>query len=207
MINVVIADDHCLFRDGLKSLLLSDKDLGIVILGEAQNGQEALSLIEEKAPDIAVVDISMPILNGIEVIKSVNEKELATKIVILTMHNDQKQLKLCLKLGAYGYVLKDNAFEELKHAIQNITNGKKYITPSLIFETIDLYEDEVSILTNREKEILVLIAKGLSSRKIAQLLYISIKTVETHRTKIMKKLDVHKTSELVRYAINMGLTK
>jgi len=207
MIRVIVADDHIIFRQGLLKLLQSAE--GIMIAGEAGDGKEALAMIVKESPDIAVLDISMPGLSGIEISKELNARGSATKVVYLTMHNDVLTAQKALTSGVVsGYILKDDAFEDLIYAVKAVTAGGKFISPSIfdkILQPSPIRAVEKNILTEREREILKLIASGLTNRKIADKLSISIKTVETHRARILQKLDFHTTVELVKYAIRTGL--
>jgi DNA-binding NarL/FixJ family response regulator len=206
MIRVIVADDHIIFRQGLLKLLQSAE--GITVAGEAGDGKEALAMIVKESPDIAVLDISMPGLSGIEISKELKARGCATKVVYLTMHNDVLTAKQALISGVSGYILKDDAFEDLLYAIKAVASGRKFISPSIsdkILHSSPLKVVEKNILTEREREILKLIASGLTNKKIADKLSISVKTVETHRARILQKLDFHTTAELVKYAIKTGL--
>ncbi len=205
MIKVVIADNHVIFRQGLLKLLQSAQD--ITVAGEAGNGPETLELIAKEKPDIAILDISMPGLDGFEIYEKMKSNGIETKVIFLTVHNDTLTAKKAIQSNTSGYVLKDNAFEDLLYAIRAVASGGKFISPSISDKILNFSEKESKnhILTGRESEILRLIASGLTNRQIANKLFISIKTVETHRTNIMQKLDVHTTADLVRYAIKTGL--
>jgi len=206
MIRVIVADDHVIFRQGLLKLLQSAE--GITVAGEAGDGKEALAMIVKESPDIALLDISMPGLSGIEISKELKARGCATKVVYLTMHNDVLTAKQALISGVSGYILKDDAFEDLLYAIKAVASGRKFISPSIsdkILHLSPLKVVEKNILTEREREILKLIASGLTNKKIADKLSISVKTVETHRARILQKLDFHTTVELVKYAIKTGL--
>ncbi len=206
MIKVIVADDHVIFRQGLLKMLQSSKD--ITVAGEAGAGPETINLVTREQPDIAILDISMPGFDGFEILERIQSMGASTKVIFLTMHKDALTAKRALQSGASGYVLKDNAFEDLLYAIGTVSSGGKFISPSVLESVIKapLSEDKASrVLTLREREVLKLIATGLKNREIAQELFISIKTVETHRTNIMQKLDIHSTASLVQYAINTGL--
>lgn len=188
MPTIVIADDHKIFRQGLRLLLSSLEDVEVV--GEAGAGDEALSLILAVGPDIAVVDITMPKLDGLEVLKQLKEKMIPTKVIILTIHRDEKILRKALFWGASGFVLKDNAFEDLAYAIRTALNNGVFVSPVLTDKLLlDGLKEKVVLLSNREKEVLKLIASGFSNKEIANRLNISIKTVETHRSRLMEKLN------------------
>jgi DNA-binding NarL/FixJ family response regulator len=205
MITVVIADDHIIFRQGLLKLLQSAEDIEVV--ADTGSPNEALHLIVEKMPDVAILDISMPVLSGIELLKEIEKKKICTKIVFLTMHNDSLTAKKAIQSNAAGYVLKDDAFEDLLYAVRAVASGGTFISPSISDKILKRKADdgEDRLLTRRECEVLRLIASGATNKKIADALSISVKTVETHRTRILQKLDAHSTAELVRYAIKTGL--
>jgi DNA-binding NarL/FixJ family response regulator len=206
MIRVIVADDHIIFRQGLLKLLQSAE--GITVVGETGEGKEALAMVVKVSPDIAVLDISMPGLSGIEIAQELQIRGSGAKVICLTMHNDVLTAKKALTSGVSGYILKDDAFEDLLYAIKAVSTGGKFISPSIsdkILHSSPLKVVEKNILTEREREILKLIASGLTNRKIADKLSISVKTVETHRARILQKLDFHTTAELVKYAIKTGL--
>jgi DNA-binding NarL/FixJ family response regulator len=206
MIRVVIADDHHIFRQGLLKLLTTSTDVKVV--ADTGDGSEALSLIVKEKPDMAILDITLPGLSGFEVAEELQKKGLSTKIIFLTMHNDPLTARKAIQSFADGYVIKDNAFEDLLYAIKSVNAGGKFISPSISDRLISAGVPSESIhkvLTERERQILSLIASGLTSRQIADKLFISVKTVETHRNKILQKLDVHTTADLVRYAIKSGI--
>ncbi len=180
----------------------------IYVIGQAGRGQETLDLIVKNKPDIAVLDISMPGLDGFEILQRIKSMGIETKVIFLTMHNDALTAKRAIQLNANGFVLKDNAFEDLLYAIRAVYSGGKFISPTIsevLFKDYSGEDKAPIILTLREREILKLIASGLTNRQIADRLFISVKTVETHRTNIMQKLDIHSLAELVKYAIKIGL--
>jgi DNA-binding NarL/FixJ family response regulator len=206
MIRVIIADDHVIFRQGLLKLLSAENNLSVI--GEAGDGAEALNLIMRERPDIAIVDISMPGLDGFEIFRKIRELNIGTKVIFLTMHKDSMTARKAMGLEVSGYVLKDNAFEDLLYAIRSVYAGGTFVSPSVsqrIFKQSLYLDSESRALTARESEILRLIATGLTNRQIGDKLCISVKTVETHRTNIMQKLDLHSTADLVRYAMKTGL--
>ncbi|HZV47704.1 MAG TPA: response regulator transcription factor [Thermodesulfovibrionales bacterium] len=206
MIKVIIADDHVIFRQGLQNLLQSSKH--IAIAGEAGTGPETINLITREKPDIAILDISMPGFDGFEILQRIQSEGMNTKVIFLTMYKDTLTAKKALQSGASGYVLKDNAFEDLLYAIRTVSAGGTFISPSVsksILKAPANEGKEPQILTLRECEVLRLISSGLTNKQIAEKLFISVKTVETHRTNIMQKLDVHTVAALVRYAIKIGL--
>jgi DNA-binding NarL/FixJ family response regulator len=207
MISVVIADDHAIFRRGLAELLCSED--GITLSGQAADGEEAMALILEKQPDIAILDITMPKLSGIDLAKKLSAKGLNTKVILLTMHKDSLTAARAIESGISGYVLKDNTYEELIYAVKTVMAGGVFITPSVaggILKHKAGRTELATILTAREKEIMQLIVKGMTSHEIAEKLFISVKTVETHRSRIMSKLSVHKSIDLVKIAMESGLT-
>ena len=206
MITVALADDHIIFRQGLLKLLQSAEDIHVI--GEAGEGREILQSILRDKPDVAILDITMSGLDGFEVFEQIKKSDLPTKVIFLTMHNDPLTARKALLSKASGYVVKDNAFEDLLYAIRAVAGGGKFISPSISDRIMDINPVKGSkhaVLTEREREILTLIASGLTNKKIADQLSISIKTVETHRARILQKLDMHSTTELVKYAIKTGL--
>lgn len=206
MIRVLIADDHVIFRQGLLNLLQSASD--ILVVGEAGDGAEALNLIIKERPNIAILDVSMPGLDGFEIFHKIREVGIKTKVIFLTMHKDSITAKRAIESDVSGYVLKDNAFEDLLYSIRAVFAGGTFISPTVsqrIFKSSSHKEKESHALTVRECEVLRLIASGLTNKQIADRLFISVKTVETHRTNIIQKLDVHTIADLVRYAIKIGL--
>ncbi|MBI5408046.1 MAG: response regulator transcription factor [Nitrospirae bacterium] len=205
MIRVVIADDHIIFRQGLLKLLQSAED--ITVVGESGDGREVLDQILKEEPELAILDIAMPGLSGLEIVEEIQKRGLKTKAIFLTMHNDPLTAKKAVSIAS-GYIPKDNAFEDLLYAVRSVASGGKFISPLISDKLLNLYavkKNDSSILTDRECEILRLIASGLTNKQIADKLFISVKTVETHRTNIMQKLNVHTTADLVRYAIKTGI--
>ena len=213
-IRVLIADDHKIMLAGLRSLLEKQTDFEVV--GEADNGRKAVQMAQEKKPDVVVMDVSMPDLNGIEATKQIIESLPETRVIALSMHSDKRFVMGMLRAGASGYLLKDCASQELANAIVQVAGGKKYLSPEITGVVIDDFllgrgsSEEVAIaasqLSPREREVLQLIAEGWSTKQIASHLYVSIKTIETHRRQIMKKLDLHSIADLTKYAIREGLT-
>jgi len=211
-IKVLLAEDHTILRKGLCSLL--ENEYGIEVVGEAENGREAIEKTELLHPDVLVLDISMPLLNGIEVTRQLKKKFPDLKILILTMHATDEFVFEVLNAGAKGYVIKKAAPDELVSAIHVVFLGQSYFSPEISKMLLDretetgLMHDEsiiYKILTEREREILQLVAEGHSSREISEMLFISIKTVENHRANIMEKLGLHNLAELIKYAINKGI--
>jgi RNA polymerase sigma factor (sigma-70 family) len=186
------------------------------VIGEADNGRKAVQMAQEKKPDVIVMDVSMPDLNGIEATKQIIESLPETRVIALSMHSDKRFVMGMLRAGASGYLLKDCASQELANAIDQVARGKKYLSPEITGVVIDDFllgrgsSEEVataaSQLSPREREVLQLIAEGWSTKQIASHLYVSIKTIETHRRQIMKKLDLHSIADLTKYAIREGLT-
>jgi len=208
---VVLADDHLLFREGMKRLI--EEMPGVEVIGEASDGFELLDLLREEVPDMAIVDIAMPNLRGIEATREIKMLSPRTKVLILTMHKSKEYLYHSISAGAEGYLLKEDSDVELFSAIEKIRGGGVYITHSLTGELAEdlsqLYRGDGEIfrapLTTREREILKLVTEGKSNQEIATLLHISVRTAENHRANIMKKLKLKKTADLVRYAIQQGL--
>ena len=211
-IRILLADDHKITRQGLRSLLEKQQDMEVV--AEAENGRAAVRLAAEMAPDVVIMDVTMPDLNGVEAAKQILSKSPDIKIVALSMHSDASFVTEMLKSGASGYLLKDCAFEELARAIRAVIDDKTYLSPSISGVVVEDYVHRLSkadfsnpdVLSDREREVLQLMAEGNSTKQIAVKLHISIKTVETHRRQIMKKLDIHTVAELTKYAIRKGLT-
>lgn len=209
---VVIVEDHAILRDGLKALLTSDKDLEVA--GEAGDGREAIKLVEELKPNLIIMDLSMPRMNGMEAIKEIKRISKEIKIVVLTVHKNEEYILATFKAGADGYVLKDSSYNELMMAISNVLKGKHYISPEISERILEGYiegkeklkqKTSWEILTSREREILKLIAEGYRNKDIAEELCISVKTVEKHRSNIMEKLNLHNAQALTAFAIDHGL--
>ena len=211
--NIVLADDHVLLRDGIKRIIEESQDLRIV--AEASDGFELLRVLKQYDVDMVLLDISMPGLRGIEAAREIKISHPDIKVLILTMHKKKEYLRLAFSAGADGYLLKEATGDELFDAIGAIRNGENYVSNAffkeLTSELIQLYRSggklKAEVLTHREKEVLKLIAEGKSSKEIAELLFISIYTVNNHRAKIIKKLGLKKTADLVRYAIREGYVK
>jgi DNA-binding NarL/FixJ family response regulator len=209
---VVLADDHTIVRKGLRSLLDGEQDMDVI--GEAGDGREAIELVAHLKPHVVVMDIGMPVLNGLEATRRILKKHPETKVLILTMHTNEEYVFEILRAGASGYIIKKAAPTELVSAIRAIKQGESFLSPSISKKVIDEYllrageegkEDVFELLTNREREVLQLIAEGYSTREIAEKLFVSAKTVETHRSNLMKKLDLHGTADLTRYAVRKGI--
>jgi DNA-binding NarL/FixJ family response regulator len=209
-IRVVLADDHTLLRAGLRALL--QRVPGIAVVGESANGHDALSLVREHRPDVLISDIAMPGLNGLELALRVKEDGGPTRVVILSMHSSEEYVCQALRAGASGYLLKDSGTAELEIAVRAVARGETYLSPGVSRVVIAVHLDrtnqqpsELDAITPRQREILRLIANGLSTKAIARALGISTKTVETHRTQLMDRLGIHDIANLVRLAIRVGL--
>ena len=210
-IKVVIADDHMIVRDGLRSLLERQPDMEVV--AEADNGRIALKLVKELSPDVVIMDIGMRELNGIDATRQIVKMSPGVKVLALSMYSDKRFIKGMLKAGASGYMLKDSAFKELIDAIRVIVGDKIYISPSVASIVTEDYLKQSpesdsstrSLLTSRELEVLQLLVEGMSTKQIASSLRLSIKTIESHRSRVMKKIDVNNIADLTRYAIREGI--
>lgn len=207
-IRVLLADDHAIVREGIKSLLERE---GFQIAGEACDGHELLSLAAKVQSDVAVVDASMPILNGIEAARELRKCSPKTKVILLTRHDEQQYVTEALHAGAKGYVLKSQVAGDLVHAIRQVCRGLAYLCPNVSGSVVDAYlakgQPSADPLTSRERQVVQLVGEGKSSKQVASLLGISTKTAESHRSRIMQKLDIHETASLVRYAIRRGLVQ
>jgi len=209
---IVIAEDHTILREGLKALLSSCTELEVV--GEAEDGREAVKLASELTPDLILMDLSMPRMNGIEAIKEIKKRRPEIKILVLTVYKTEEYVLASLQAGADGYILKEANHSEFLLAIKNVLMGKHYLSPEISGKVIEGYlkgkqeHTPVTVwetLTSREREILKLVGEGYKNREIADDLFISLKTVEKHRENLMKKLDLHTASALTSYAIQKGL--
>jgi two-component system, NarL family, response regulator NreC len=212
VIRILLADDHTVVRKGLRLLLESHP--GFKVIAEAANGREAVSLAEAHTPDVVVLDVAMPLLNGIEAARQVSAKLPQTAIVFLSMHSDEGYVLKALKSGAKAYLLKDSAEDDLINAIKAVTEGKAFFSPAISKMLVEDYmrqmrerevEDSYELLTTREREILQLFAEGKSVKEVATLLDLSLYTVETHRSNIFQKLDLHSVAELILYAVRKGV--
>jgi two-component system, NarL family, response regulator NreC len=211
-IRVLLADDHNLIRAGLRLVVSQQPDF--VVAGEAENGRQAVALAEQLKPDVVVMDIKMPDLNGIEACQQVREALPDTQVVMLSMHSDETYVLRALKAGARAYLLKDSAEADLARAIRAAAEGKSFFSPAVGKVLLEDYmrklqrtgaEDSYELLSPREREILQLVAEGKSSKEIANLLNLSVYTVETHRAKLMQKLNLRSVPELILYAVRKGI--
>jgi DNA-binding NarL/FixJ family response regulator len=207
-VKVLLADDHGIVRKGLRFVLESEPDM--VVVAEASNGREAVRLCEQYQPEIAIVDIAMPQLNGIEAVSQIRKASPATQAMVLSMHSDETYILRALSAGAKGYILKDAVEDEILPAVRSVLKGKSYFSPAIAKTLLEDYvrylrqrglEDSYDLLTDREKEILQLLAEGRSNKEVANLLVLSVTTVETHRTNMMQKLGLHSAAEIVLYAV------
>lgn len=207
-VRILIADDHSIVRKGLRSALEESEDYRVV--GEAANGREAVRLAEQMAPDIAIIDIGMPQLNGIEATSQIGKVSPNTRVLILSMHSDETYILRALTAGARGYLLKDTAENDVLAAVRAVAQGKAYFSPAIAKMLLDDYvgflrrrglDDSYDLLTDREKEVLQLLAEGQSNKEVANVLGIGVSTVETHRMNLMQKLNLHSTAEIVLYAV------
>ena len=203
---LLLADDHALIRQGLRALL---EKQGFQIVCEASDGQEALRSVQKTQPDVAIIDISMPILNGVDAARELKKSAPKTKIILLTQHDEDQYVTEALRAGVKGYVLKSQAGADLVHAIKEVCRGSVYLSPNISRAVVDAYlsktDDPTDPLSGREHQVLQLVGEGNSTKDIALRLGITAKTAESHRARLMKKLDIHETASLVRYAIRHGL--
>jgi two-component system, NarL family, response regulator NreC len=203
---VLLADDHQMTRDGLGAFLVQQ---GFKVNANASNGQEAVRLAGELQPDVAVLDLAMPIVNGLEAAREIQKISPKTKTIFLTMHNENHYILEALRSGAKGFVTKTHAAEDLVQAIRDAVRGKMYLSPEVSRAVVEAYQAKEALpidpLTPRERQVLQLVAEGKTTKEAAAILQISVKTAETHRTRIMEKLNVHETAGLVRYAIRRGI--
>jgi DNA-binding NarL/FixJ family response regulator len=207
-IRILLVDDHALVRQGLRSLLVQE---GFSVVGEAADGLEAVEKIRSLSPDIVVMDISMPAQSGLNVAREVHKFFPQVKVILLSQHTEDMYIADALEACVAAYVLKSQASSDLVHAIQQVSSGKVYYSPDISAAVLAAYkaktDDKPDALTLRERQVLQLIAEGKTTRDVASLLFISVKTAETHRTRLMQKLDIHETASLVRYAIRRGLVQ
>ena len=208
---ILICDDHKIFREGLRALL--EKQPGVKVVGGARDGLEAVRMTRELSPDIVIMDVTMPGLNGIEAARKLAKIKKNTSIIALSMHNDRKYVTEIFKAGARAYLLKDSAFEELMDAIKSVSCGRSFLSAGITDLVLGEYiktpagnsQTPFTLLSDREREVLQLFAEGLSTKEISARLVVSVKTVETHRKRIMEKLNIKGIAGLTRYAVKEGL--
>lgn len=209
---VLLADDHKLFRDGLRALI--EVTPGFAVAGEAKDGLEALELCRSLRPEVMLLDISMPAMNGIEVARRLHEDGSSTRVLILSMHSDRRYVAECLRAGAHGYLLKDSPFPEVARAMRAVLDGHVHLSPSIADVVAQEFavhahpsrDSAFDLLSAREREVLQLLAEGQGTKEIAARLSVSGKTIETHRRQLMEKLGLHSVAELTKYAVRQGLT-
>ncbi|MCJ7838785.1 MAG: response regulator transcription factor [Burkholderiales bacterium] len=209
---IVLVEDHTLLRVGLRALLAQDPDLEVV--GEAANGRDALRIIADLSPDLAIMDLTMPGMNGVEAISQIKRRCPQVRILVLTLHRADEYIHESLKAGADGYILKDATHDELRVAVRSVLNGKTYLSPDISNKVVSVYlgggkSNGLSLawesVTHRERQVLKLVAEGRANKFIAEYLCLSVKTVEKHRSNLMRKLDLHNASMLTSFAIGKGL--
>ena len=213
-IRVLLADDHGVLRKGVRFVL--EQDTSVLIVGEASDGREAVRLAEDLRPDVIIMDIAMPTLNGIEAAAQITRKERHAAIIILSMYSDEEYLVRALSAGAKGFLLKDAAEPDLLRAVRSVAQGKPFFSPAIVEMLLDDYvqrlqrenlKDSYELLTEREKEVLALLAEGKTNKDVASLLNLGVSTVDTHRTNLMQKLRLHNTAELVLYAVRKKILR
>ncbi len=212
MIRIVLADDHALIRSGLRALL--ERHADFCVLGEASDGRELLKLVDDLQPDIVIADIGMPNLNGIDATQQITARHKGVGVIMLSMHSDEGYVLRALRAGARGYLLKESAEADLINAIRAVQSGKAYFSPEVSHLLVEDYmrqlrdknaEDSYELLSSREREVLQLIAEGKSNKDVAHILNLSLYTVETHRSNILQKLNLHSVPELILYAVRKGV--
>jgi DNA-binding NarL/FixJ family response regulator len=211
-IKILLVDDHKIMREGLKSLLAQEPEF--TVLAEAESGLQAIELAKQHNPDVIIMDVAMPDLNGIEATRALRGEDICAKIIALSMHSDRRFVTEMLKAGASGYLLKQSAFEEMVNAIKAVMADKTFLSSSIVDIVVQDYVQQLaesdspaySRLTNRERQVLQLMAEGKTTKEVGYVLHVSVKTVETHRYKIMNKLGIPNLAGLVKFAIREGLT-
>jgi two-component system response regulator NreC len=212
-IRVFICDDHALFRDGLKAILREEPDIDMI--GDAKDGREGVEQILKLKPDVVLMDVEMPDLNGFEATRRITQADRRIKVLILTMYQEEEVVARCLDAGASGYVLKDASASQLVHAIETVHRGGKYLSPGALQQVVTHYLEggerpgttRYDTLSSREREIFKLLADGLSVKEIAARLGVSVKTVDVHKYNLMRKLDIHDRAGLIKYAIQRKLIR
>ena len=209
MIRVVLADDHALVRDGLRAVLAREPD--IAVIGEASDGREALAVVDAMRPDVVVLDLSMPVLNGLDAARQLAGRDRGPRPILITMHVEDRYVLEALRAGVRGYVLKKQAAADLVQAIRDVAAGRVYLSPGISAAVADAIRTGASPpeerLTPRERQVLQLVAEGKTTKEIAAILEVSVKTVDAHRTNLMQKLDLHDVASLTRLAIRLGLVQ
>ncbi|MDO9318387.1 MAG: response regulator transcription factor [Gammaproteobacteria bacterium] len=205
---VVVADDHVMFRQGLIAMLNGDE---FNVVGEAEDGHEAIRVVRNLTPDLAILDFSMPLLNGIDAARDIQRRSPNTHVVLLTMYDDDACVLEALRAGVRGYVLKSQTTADLVVALREVIQGSVYLSPGISDSVVSIYisksNADSEVLSERERQVLQLIAEGHTTKSIASMLFVSVKTAESHRTHIMQRLDIHNIASLVRYAIRRGMIK
>jgi two-component system response regulator NreC len=213
-LRILLADDHTVVRQGLRKVLEARPEWEVV--AEAGDGREAVRLAEESKPDVAILDVAMPVLNGIEAVRQIARKVPGTRLLVLSMHADEAYVTQMLRAGAAGYLLKDSADVDLLQAVEAVSSGKSFFSPAIARVIADDYlrhladrgvTDRFDLLSEREREIFQLIAEGRTNKEMAAMLFLSPSTVDTHRSRIMEKLDVHSAAEIVLYAVRKGVIR
>lgn len=211
-VKIILADDHRLFREGIRTLFEQQQQLRVVAV--AEDGRSTIQLVRKYSPDIVIMDISMPGLNGIDATRQLHLDRPDVKVIALSMHSDRHFVLGIIRAGAAGYLLKDCAFDELVQAVHTVAGGNSYLSPDISGVVLEEFRhlssetspSDINLLSQREREVLQLFAEGESTRQVAEILCLSIKTIETHRANLMKKLDIHSLAKLTKYAIREGLT-
>lgn len=213
-IRIVLADDHGLLRKGVRSVLA--QDAGIEVIGEASDGAEAVRLAEELSPDVVLIDVAMPGLNGLDAAQQITRRTKRIGVIVLSMYSDEEYLVRAVSSGVRGYLLKDSAEPDLVRAVRTVAAGKTFFSPAIADMLFDDYilrlqrnevQDSYDLLTDREKQVLQLLAEGKTNKEVASALALGVSTVETHRLNLMKKLDLHNTAELVLYAVRKKILR
>jgi two-component system, NarL family, response regulator NreC len=207
-VRILLADDHQIVRQGVKALLERE---GFQVVAEAVDGRDAVQCARDLGPDVAVLDLTMPLMNGLEAAHDILRDCAPTRVILLTMHAEEHQVTAALRLGVRGYLLKTQAAEDLALAIRAVMNGQTYLSPGISSLVVNGYLSgnvaPVDPLTSRERQVLQLVAEGKTSKEVAEILGLTVKTAESYRTRLMEKLDIHQTAGLVRYAIRHGIVE